>query len=272
MEAMRERAMQAEALDQGQLEALAVAFGVLGRLFWEEPEAGVVDELAQARELLLDEPFATAAPQGARELHDVLAAYGQADETGRTEAMAQFRQDRAFLFYQVSVSRTSPYESVYRTQDCTLFGPTTSQVKADYERHGLALGTGRNEPCDHFGLECAYLAQIATAGAQAIGGDGACACGDEGAAGSGEGCGREQDASAAPAGATRELRRFLGEHLLVFAPIYLGHVEQQARSDLYRAAATLAREVLAWAADELGAQPAEQLDPADFPLKPRPRA
>lgn len=156
--------------------------------------------------------------------------------------MDAFRQDRAFLFYQVSVSRTSPYESVYRTEDRTLFGPTTAQVKADYERHGLRLDTGRNEPCDHFGLECTYLAQVAGAGAEA------------------------SDTEAA-AGATGELRRFLGEHLLVFAPIYLAHVETQARSDLYRAAATLAREVITWAADLLGAIPAEMLDPADFPLK-----
>lgn len=268
-------AAEARALGREQLEELAVAFGVLGRLFWEEPDAGVVDELAQARELLLAEPFATAAAHGAHELHDVLATYGRTDEVGRAESMAQLRQDRSFLFYQVSVSRTSPYESVYRTQDRTLFGLTTARVKADFARHGLVLDTGRNEPCDHFGLECAYLAQIAAAGAQSIGGDeddGRCDDGEAHVACEGACAGRDQDVLAALVGATCELRRFLGEHVLVFAPIYLGHVERQARSTLYRAAAVLAREVLVWAADMLGARPAERLDPADFPLKPRPCA
>ncbi len=234
-------AAEVAVLDATQLEALAVTFGVLGRLFWEEPEAGVVDQLADARELLLAPPVSTAAPAGSCALCDVLTAYGEAGDEGRAAMMAEMRQDRAYLFYQVSVSRTSPYESVYRTEDRTLFGPTTAQVKADYERHGLTLGTGRNEPCDHFGLECTYLAQVAAAGADAAG--------------------------EAAAGASCELRRFLGEHLLVFAPVYLSHVETQARSGLYRAAAMLARELLAWAAGLVGAKAAVALDPADFPLK-----
>ncbi|MBS5449855.1 MAG: molecular chaperone TorD family protein [Coriobacteriia bacterium] len=232
---------EATVLDAAQFEALAVIFGVLGRLFWEEPEAGVVDQLADARELLLAPPFSTVASEGARALCDVLTAYGEAGDEGRAAMMAEMRQDRAYLFYQVSVSRTSPYESVYRTEDRTLFGPPTAQVKADYERHGLTLGTGRNEPCDHFGLECTYLAQVAAAGADAAG--------------------------EAAAGASCELRRFLGEHLLVFAPVYLPHVEMQARSGLYRATAILAREILAWAAGRLGAAAVVALDPADFPLK-----
>lgn len=236
-----------DVLNREQLEALSVAFGVLGRLFCEEPEGGMADGLSSARDLLLDEPFCSAAPEASRGLHGVLAAYA-ADRA----LMDSFRQDRAFLFYQVSVSRTSPYESVYRTDDHTLFGPTTAQVKADFERHGLTLASGRNEPCDHFGLECAYLARVAAAGAASDDAPEAATASEE-----------------ALAGATAELRRFLGEHVLVFAPVYLANVGAQAHSELYRTAAALAQDVLAWAAALLGATPMETLDPADFPLKAR---
>ena len=114
------------------LERFLIAFGVVGRLFWEDPDAGVLDDLLPMRTALGGEPFASMAPEGARMLADVLAAYG-ADPAA---CMAQYRQDRAYLFYQVSYSRTSPYESVYRTEDRTLFGPTTAQVKRELARHG----------------------------------------------------------------------------------------------------------------------------------------
>ena len=223
---------------QERLEALSVALGVAGRLFYEDPDKGVVDALLPMREALLGEPFSLVAPEGARALSAALARCADDPEA----CMDELRQDRAYLFYQVSYSRTSPYESVYRTEDRTLFGPTTAQVKRAYERHGLGLASGRNEPCDHFGLECTFCSRVAAAGVDAL---------DESTA----------------AGAERELARFMGEHLLVFAPVYLGNVEAQARSGYYRAAALLARETLAWAADAVGAVPAEVLDPADFPVK-----
>lgn len=247
-------------LSAEQLRAISIVFGVVGRLFWEDPEAGVVDDLARTRALLAEEPFASACP-GARELGNVLDGYATAADPQAT--MSQFRQDRAFLFYQVSFSRTSPYESVYRTDDRTLFGPTTLQVKHDYERHGLSLATGRNEPCDHFGLECLYVSKVAEAGAAAS---------EQGQTQSDNGGNLDEPSDdVIRQGATAELRAFLSEHLLVFAPIYLGNVERQAKSELYRAAAQIAREALSWAADFAGAAAVETLDPADFPVKKEPR-
>lgn len=247
-------------LSAEQLRAISIVFGVVGRLFWEDPEAGVVDNLARTRALLAEEPFASACP-GARELGNVLDGYATAADPQAT--MSQFRQDRAFLFYQVSFSRTSPYESVYRTDDRTLFGPTTLQVKHDYERHGLSLATGRNEPCDHFGLECLYVSKVAEAGAAAS---------EQGQTQSDNGGNLDEPSGdVIRQGATAELRAFLSEHLLVFAPIYLGNVERQAKSELYRAAAQVAREALSWAADFAGAAAVETLDPADFPVKKEPR-
>lgn len=225
------------------LASLAVVFGVLSRAFWEEPQNGIVSDLSDALSELACEPFVTAAPLGAADLARALEAYRESPK----EQMGLIKQDRAYLFYEIGYSRTSPYESAYRTADRTLFGPTTEQVKADFERHGLSCGHTGNEPSDHFALECAYIQQIAQAGA------GAATDGDQ----------------AAFEGACREIRRFLGAHLLVFAPIYLQNFTKRASTAFYRSLGQTASEALTWAERLTGAKPAEVLDIADFPLKTR---
>lgn len=231
------------AMTADDLASLAVVFGVLSRAFWEEPQNGIVSDLSDALPELARAPFATAAPLGAADLARALEAYRENPQ----EQMGLIKQDRAYLFYEIGYSRTSPYESAYRTVDRTLFGPTTEQVKADFERHGLSYERSGNEPADHFALECAYIQQIAQAGAEAA------ADGDQ------------------PAfeGAHRELCRFLGAHLLVFAPIYLQNFTKRASTAFYRSLGQTASEVLAWAERLTGAKPAEVLDIADFPLKTR---
>lgn len=231
------------AMTADDLASLAVVFGVLSRAFWEEPQNGIVSDLSDALPELARAPFATAAPLGAADLARALEAYRENPQ----EQMGLIKQDRAYLFYEIGYSRTSPYESAYRTVDRTLFGPTTEQVKADFERHGLSCERSGNEPVDHFALECAYIQQIAQAGAEAA------ADGDR------------------PAfeGACRELCRFLGAHLLVFAPIYLQNFTKRASTAFYRSLGQTASEALAWAERLTGAKPAEVLDIADFPLKTR---
>lgn len=231
------------AMTADDLASLAVVFGVLSRAFWEEPQNGIVSDLSDALPELARAPFATAAPLGAADLARALEAYRENPQ----EQMGLIKQDRAYLFYEIGYSRTSPYESAYRTVDRTLFGPTTEQVKADFERHGLSYERSGNEPADHFALECAYIQQIAQAGAEAA------ADGDQ------------------PAfeGARRELCRFLGAHLLVFAPIYLQNFTKRASTAFYRSLGQTASETLAWTERLTGAKPAEVLDIADFPLKTR---
>ncbi len=230
-------------LTEDDLAALAVAFGVLSRAFWEEPQQGIVAELAASREELKQEPFVTSAPVGAPDLERALDEYAK-DPAGQ---MALIKQDRAYLFYEIGYSRTSPYESAYRTPDRTLFGPTTEQVKRDFKRHGLTCERTENEPSDHFALECAYIQQIAQAGIGAA---------QDGERGSFD-------------GACREIRRFLSAHLLVFAPIYLQNFIKRASTVFYRSLGETALETVHWAEKLTGAQPAEVLDLADFPLRVR---
>ena len=225
------------------MDLIAVVFGVVSRAFWEEPQAGIVHELAESRAELGGSPFNEISPLGAPDLQRALDAYAKNPE----EQMALIRQDRAYLFYEIGYSRTSPYESAYRTPDRTLFGPTTEQVKRDFERHGLSVNTGSNEPSDHFALECSYIQSLALAAVEAA---------------------NEGD-RAAYEGVCAEIRRFMGEHLLVFAPIYLENFMKRASTVFYRSLGEFALESIKWAADITGAEPSDVLNIEDFPLKVR---
>ncbi len=200
-----------------------------------------VRRLADTRELLLDEPFATVAPQAAHELHDALEVAASAGEVGVQELLRKIRLDHTYLFSMTGQSRTTPYESVYRTDDATMFGPTTLQVRAAYLAHGLMFERCANEPDDHAGLEFAFLSHLLGKAA-----DEAEAHGD----------------AAFPASLPplRDAASFLSEHLLVFAPLYCENMKTRASTPYYRALAAIAAGTLESLSCALGAKPSETID------------
>ena len=192
--------------------------------FLEGNEQEGVRRLVDERDLLLEPPFTDVAPEAARELHDALDAAAREGETGMQELLREIHLDHTYLFSMTGQSRTTPYESVDRTDDATMFGPTTLQVREAYRAYGLMFERCANEPDDHVGLEFAFAAHLLGRGAE---GDASCLA---------------------------DCRDFLGAHLLTFAPAYLGVLEQRARSPYYRLVARIAQATLASLADALGAR------------------
>ena len=136
--------------------------------------------------------------------------------------MQQVRRDRTYLFLMAGASKVSPYESVWRTDDATLFGPQTLEVRGAYERGGLTFDRRASEPDDHIGLEFSFAAHQLRA---AAGGDEA---------------------------ALALLRGFLADHLLVFGPACLARIAERAQSDYFRCVCGIASGTLASLAGELG--------------------
>lgn len=180
-------------------------------LLYPGPDRDRLLALAQASGLLRETPFCTLAEGAALRMADVLDD-AAADDAAFDALYQGLRQDYAFLFYMVSVSKASPFESVYRTDDATMFGPTTLEVREEYERFGLKLAARDSQPDDHLGIELAFLAELFRR-----------ALSDDDAA--------EQCLAAAHA--------FVHDHVLVFSPVYLGQVAQVARSAFYRDAARM---------------------------------
>ena len=195
-------------------------------LLYEGPDRERLVALAQASDLLHEAPFSALADGAALRMADAL--HDAAVDDGAFEAFCQdLRQDYAFLFYMVSVSKASPFESVYRTDDATMFGPTTLEVRHEYERFGLKLSASDSQPDDHLGIELAFLAELF---ARALDGD---------------------DAQASTC--LEAAWRFMHEHVLVFSDGYLGQVAEVARTDFYRDAARLIAASIHETADVLDA-------------------
>ncbi len=193
-----------------------------------------LEAFVRDRALFLEEPFAQVAPEAARALHDALEA-GEGE--GLASLIREVHLDRSYLFYMIGASRTSPYESVYRTDDSTVFGPTTLAVRSFYKAYGLRFERAETEPDDHIGIEFAFVAHLLDGAALAL------EEGDE------EGACR----------LLSDVRAFLSDHLLVFAPLYLGNVQRRAKTSFYAAVAGIAQASLESLAEVLGASASEEI-------------
>lgn len=188
---------------------------------------------AEDRDMFAEAPFSQVAPEAALALRDALAV-GEGEE-GLKALAREVYLDRTYLFLMVGSSHTSPYESVYRTDDSTMFGPTTLEVRAFYRANGLRFERAETEPDDHIGLELAFAAHLLDKAASAL----------------------EAGDAAAAETALSALRSFLSDHILVFAPMYLGNVQRRAKSAFYAAVAGIAEGTLSALADALGAEACE---------------
>ena len=194
-----------------------------------DPDLQTLRGFAAERQMFLEPPFSQVAPQTAAELAGLLAACE--GEDAAAEAFAQeVHRDRTYLFYMVGSSHTSPYESVYRSDDMTMFGPHTLAVREAYHAAGVQFDRAATEPDDHAGLEFAFCAHLL---GQAAEGD---------------------------CGALAACRAFLAEHLLVFGPTYLHNLGLRAKSPFYRCVAAIAGAALESLAGALGARAVEGID------------
>lgn len=211
------------------------------RLFLESPQEELIFGLMDQRALLEEAPFSDVSKETAHELSNLL---GSITADHKKEFFAEVHRDYSYLFYMVGVSHTSPFESVYRTDDRTMFGPTTLEVREAYRVYGVEVAGGGGQPDDHFGLELAYLAELFLQAGQALE--------------SGENNRVEQ--------IIESVKNFLSAHLLVFAPVYLKNVQTRAQSAFYRISAKLMLEVIQHMAQVVGAEVTEGIDESVFLL------
>lgn len=229
-------------------------------LLVESPSEELIDQLIGQRSLLLEEPFASVAPDASSALYGVLE---RVDAQGKDDFVTEVKRDYTYLFYMVGASRTSPFESVYRTDDRTMFGPTTLQVRESYHAWGVEVPQLGNKPDDHIGYEFAFLTHVLGCAADAL------AAEDDGAA---DEVGRdvravgETDAEKEAFRASDAVRSFLSDHLLVFAPTYFANMKTRAHEPFYRAVADISLSTLLSLAQALGAKPTDEIDEAAYRL------
>ncbi|MEP7356512.1 MAG: molecular chaperone TorD family protein [Anaerolineales bacterium] len=203
-------------------------FGLLGKLLYTLPEAGWYRSLV-AEDVFADLPFAA-------DQSDAAAAV-QRLQTWRAGLGADLG-DEAFDALQVDYNRLfagpghilAPlWESVHFSEERMLFQEQTSQVRHWYERFGLAPSSAVREPEDHLGLELAFLAQLAAMGLKAL----------------------DEQRPAEVDQLLAAQHQFLREHPLRWVPTWYGLVEQNARTEFWRAVAQLTNGAVQAVADHL---------------------
>ena len=208
------------------LQAASVLMGLCSRLFYGSLSEEDFKALKEQSSLLREDPFASVAPQASASLADILDAAQTPEEMDAL--YHELKQDYTYLFYQVSQSKVSPFESVWRSDDQTLFGPITLEVRAAYKDAGFELAADTSQPDDHIGAELDFLSRLFARAAQEA-----------------ESQQATHDIEAA--------RSFASDHLLVFSPYYLKDFIEAANTPFYKAAGELAQESIAAVARLLGA-------------------
>lgn len=196
-------------------------FGLLGRLLHSYPDRAWFQSLVD-EDLFAEAPFAGEQPDVAAGLA-LMQGWSRDSAGGMTdEGFDELRADYTRLFIGPEKVLTPPWESVHLSVDRLLFQEQTLQVREWYRRYGLESVHLYNEPDDHIGLELAFLAHLATLGA--------------------ESASRQDHASL-----DRELdaqRAFLSEHLLKWALDWCESVTALSQTDFYRGIALMVRGAL----------------------------
>ena len=189
-----------------------LAYRFLSQVFYELPSKPLIDTLAA--EALFDAwPLETSQPEVETGL-ELLRSFCASWQDDQLEAL---QHDYRRLFIGPGHLLAAPWESVYRSPDHLLFGAQTLLVRHEYQRFELPIPHFRVEPDDHLGLELRFMAHLCGIGLGAL----------------------DQNQPDVLTAATTEIRSFLNEHLLQWAPDCLQLVIKHARSDYYRGCAHL---------------------------------
>jgi TorA maturation chaperone TorD len=203
--------------------------GLLGKILYQDVEKSWLEGLMM-EDVFSDAPVSETQPEMAQGLKILQGWAGQGSNGISDEEFEAVKKDQLYLFIGAASPKAPPWESAYFNEGRLLFQEQTLQVRQWYARYGLEAERKGREPDDHIGLELSFVAHLATLALQALE-----SC-DEGEA--------EKILQAQ--------RDFLTQHLLRWAPAWVGLVKKHAGTDFYRGLAHLTLGALLAVADTLG--------------------
>ena len=208
-----------------------LAYGFLGKAFYEPPTADFVNVLASER--LFDEWMLNGDHPDIQAGLSLLQAFAaQWDEAQLPALTGDFMR----LFVGPDALLAPPWESVYRSPDGLIFDKSTLEVRRAYQRFGMPIPKLHHEPEDHIGLELRFVSHLMALGLDAVG--------------------RNQVETTGLIVAA--LDSFLNDHLLRWADQCLDKVITHAGTAYYRGVALLTRGCLAQTSFAITTVPAEQ--------------
>jgi TorA maturation chaperone TorD len=205
-----------------------LAYSFLGKAFYEPPALDFIQPLVD--DALFDdwpvESDDATMQAGLTELRDFCANW-------QPDSLTDLKRDYARLFIGPGHLLAPPWESVYRSDEGLLFERQTLEVRAFYQRFGMAVPRPNVEPDDHLGLEFRFVAYLCNVALDA----------------------QRQDRPDLVDGLLAVTSDFLSQHLLTWAADCLGRVEANAQTAYYRGLARLALGCLHVSAETFDATP-----------------
>jgi TorA maturation chaperone TorD len=210
-------------------------FGLLGKLLYNQPAQDEIQALVDEA-IFTDAPFAGEQPDIVAGL-ELLQQWAEAWQGNPDSVMRDLRVDWTRLFAGGGLAPVAPWESVYYSEERSLFSESTLDVRAWYRRFGLEPVNLYHEPDDHIALELLFVAHLARLGLAAL----------------------EDSDEEALEGAVQGQRDFVRQHLLVWAPTWSEQMVLLAHTDYYRGLALLVRGALAELGQRLDVEKARTL-------------
>ena len=195
------------------LKAREVAYGLLARLFGEEPDPAFLLELHQRRvfDTFLFAEASDAIQKGAQRVAASLAELETLGEAG-FEAL---RSEYTRLFIGPTRLPAPPWESAYLTEERLLFQESTLEVRRAYRKYGLLPRNFPHEADDHISFELEFMARLCRLA--------------------------QSEDEAARGQVLADQAAFMHEHLQRWVPAYARDLEASASTSFYQGAASLLR-------------------------------
>jgi TorA maturation chaperone TorD len=210
--------------------------GVLSKVMQSEPERDWIENLI--REDVFSESPLEAKNKDVEAGLSLLRSWSSKNRDGLGEdILLDLRADHTKLFVGVGKPVAAPWESVYFTEERTIFQEQTLQVREWYRRFGLESEKLYKEPDDHIALELSLIAHLAGLGLKAL----------------------EVKDDTGLEKSLQAQREFLHDHTLRWMKFWSGSVEKHAKTDLYRGVAILTRGTLMALAEILGVEMPEEI-------------
>ena len=213
----------------------ALLLGVLSKIMQSEPEKEWIGNLVK-EDVFSELPLEVKNKDLETGLSLLQSWSSQYRDGLGEDVLLDLRADHTNLFVGVGKPVAPPWESVYFTEDRTIFHESTLQVREWYRRFGLEPEKLHKEPDDHIALELSFLAHLASLGLRAL----------------------ENKDEAGLEKSLQAQRQFLHDHTLRWMKFWAGAVEKHARTDLYRGTAILTRGALMALVEILGVEMPEE--------------
>lgn len=201
-----------------QFEGQLLVCGLLAKALYDCPDREWLDGVLGGG-VFAAIPFGSDLPEIASALDHLGRWVNTSGDRLDDTAFAAITDDYTRLFVGPARLLAAPWESVYTNKDRAVFQRETVNVKNWYARFELALASAYNEPADHVGIEFGFLAHLSELTIRAA----------------------DQRDGVEVKRLIDAQRGFLSQHILPWVPRWADDVVANARTDLYRGLALLAR-------------------------------